>query len=55
MDVYILVVKIPYNVHSLYVGLEVRASSVGVGANYRCLRLNDIDRFELVVGDRLCD
>lgn len=53
-DVCITVVRTPYQIQSLRVSLDVRATLVDVGANIRGLRLSAIPHFELVVGDWLC-
>lgn len=49
IDVRITVVEIPYNIRSLYVVLDVRTTSVDVGANFGGSRLGVVVRFEIVV------
>lgn len=49
-NVRMAIVVIPHNIQSLYVGLNVRVTSVGVGANIRGLRLSATVRFGFVVG-----
>lgn len=53
-DVFTSLVKNPYNVRTLYVGLDLRATTAGVGTNARGSRSSAIISLGVAVGHRSC-